>query len=247
MKKQCVINTLLFMGMFLAILFSLLKVTPFEVTSETYIGTIVTLLSLAATFVIGYQIYNAIEFKKEIENQKEKYNDIIKRNEEIKAKMIQQEFVMEEGFAIISSLIKYNSGQSFVVCGEAFQAMHNALVFSIETNRTDYEWIFNYLRLYIAEMNWQTFASGISCSSDKCWYINTPGKNYGKPLKEIIDEYIDPIKENDMKLRTNKNFCKIQLEYERIMKLFYKRVSDIIVDPMTQMSFEERKRIINSY
>ena len=118
--KQWIINLILLLFSITAILFSLLKVTPFEVTNETYIGTIVSLLSLATAFVIGYQIYNAIEFRKEIEIQRKKYDNIIRRNEEIENKLKQQEYTMQEGFDIISSLIKYNSDQSFLVCGTAF-------------------------------------------------------------------------------------------------------------------------------
>lgn len=109
--KQWIVNIILFILVLVALGFSLLKVTPFEITSETYIGVIVSLLSLAAAFVIGYQIYNAIEFRKEIKEQREKYNDIIRRNEEIEKKLKQQECVMQEGFDIISSLMEYNNGQ----------------------------------------------------------------------------------------------------------------------------------------
>ena len=89
--KQWMINLVLFILSIAAILFSLLKVTPFEITSETYIGTIVSLLSLATALVIGYQIYNAIELRKEIENQRKKYDEIIKRNEKIESKLKRQE------------------------------------------------------------------------------------------------------------------------------------------------------------
>ena len=85
--KQWMINLVLLILSILAILFSLLKVTPFEIIGDTYIGTIVSLLSLAAAFVIGYQIYNAIEIKKEVENQRKKYDEIVKRNEEIESKL----------------------------------------------------------------------------------------------------------------------------------------------------------------
>ena len=85
--KQWMINLVLLLLSLVALLFSLLKVTPFEITSETYIGTIVTLLSFAAALVIGYQIYNAIELRKEIENQRKKYDEIVKRNEEIEGKL----------------------------------------------------------------------------------------------------------------------------------------------------------------
>ena len=70
--KQWAINLLLFILVCLALLFAILKITPFEITGDTYIGTIVSLLSLAVAFVIGYQIYNAIELRREIKEQREK-------------------------------------------------------------------------------------------------------------------------------------------------------------------------------
>lgn len=243
--KQWIINLILLLLSIIAILFSLLKVTPFEVTSETYIGTIVSLLSLATAFVIGYQIYNAIEFRKEIEIQKKKYDNIIRRNEEIENKLKRQEYAMQEGFDIISSLIKYNSDQSFLVCGTAFQCMHRALLSSIETDRVDYEMIFGYLRIYISHMNSQTFTSGFACFPDRSYRINVPGDNYGKTLQDVIDEFAKPIKEDEKQIRSNKNFCKIQSEYNRVMKLFYHRLSDIAQNPMKQLTIEETEKITN--
>ena len=112
--KQWMINLVLLILSILAILFSLLKVTPFEIIGDTYIGTIVSLLSLAAAFVIGYQIYNAIEFRKEVENQRKKYDEIVKRNEEIESKLKCQEYAMQEGFDIISSLMNFGIGISLI-------------------------------------------------------------------------------------------------------------------------------------
>lgn len=243
--KQWLINLVLLLLSIAAILFSLLKVTPFEITGDTYIGTIVSLLSLAAAFVIGYQIYNAIEFRKEIENQRKKYNEIIKRNGEIESKLKCQEYTMQEGFDIISSLITYNSGPSDFVCGIAFQDMHRALLSSIETERTDYDWIFGWMRKFISEMNNQTFTSEYAKLSDGSYSINVPENNYGKTIQEVIDEFARPIIEDEKLIRSNKNFCKIQLEYNRVMKIFYKRLSDITQDPMKQLTAEEINRIIN--
>lgn len=42
--KQWIVNIILFILVLVALGFSLLKVTPFEITSETYIGVIVSLL-----------------------------------------------------------------------------------------------------------------------------------------------------------------------------------------------------------
>ena len=222
-----------------------IKVTPFEIIGDTYIGTIVSLLSLAAAFVIGYQIYNAIEFRKEVENQRKKYDEIVKRNEEIESKLKCQEYAMQEGFDIISSLITYNSKQSDLVCGIAFQDMHRALLSSIETERTDYDWIFGWMRKFISEMNSLTFTSGYAKLSDGSYIINVLGNNYGKTMQEVIDEFAKPIKEDEKRIRSNKNFCKIQLEYNRVMKVFYKRLSDIAQNPGKSLTVEEIDCIVN--
>ena len=243
--KQWMINLVLFILSIAAILFSLLKVTPFEITSETYIGTIVSLLSLATALVIGYQIYNAIELRKEIENQRKKYDEIIKRNEKIESKLKRQEYTMQEGFDIISSLINYNSGQSDLVCGIAFQDMHRALLSSIETDRMDYDWIFGWMRKFISEMNSLTFTSGCALQSDGSYHIIALGNNYGKTMQEVIDEFAKPIKEDEKLIRSNKNFCKIQLEYNRVMKVFYKRLSEIAQNPRKSLTAEEIDRIVN--
>lgn len=243
--KQWMINLVLLLLSIAAILFSLLKVTPFEITGDTYIGTIVSLLSLAAAFVIGYQIYNAIEFRREIKNQRKRYDEIVKRNGEIESKLKCQEYTMQEGFDIISSLITYNSRQSDLVCGIAFQDMHRALLSSIETDRMDYGWIFGWMRKFISEMNSQTFTSGHAQQSDGSYIINVLGNNYGKTMQEIIDEFAKPIKGDEKRIRSNKNFCKIQLEYNRVMKVFYKRLSDIAQNPGKSLTAEEIDRIVN--
>lgn len=243
--KQWIINFVLLLLSIAAILFSLLKVTPFEITGDTYIGTIVSLLSLAAAFVIGYQIYNAIEFRKEVENQRKKYNEIVKRNGEIESKLKCQEYTMQEGFDIISSLITYNSRQSDSACIIAFQNMHRALLSSIETERTDYDWIFGWMRRFICEMNINTLFSGYAMASDGSPRIFEAGNNYSKTIQEIIDEYTKPIIEDEKIIRSNKNFYKIQFEYNRVMKVFHKRLSDLAQDPNKQLTREEIDKIIN--
>ena len=155
-----------------------------------------------------------------------------------------QEYTMQEGFDIISSLIAYNSNQNFLVCGIAFRNMHRALLSSIETDRTDYDWIFSWMRGFISEMNSQTFTSGYAPMPDGSFRINALGNNYGKTLQEVIDEFAKPIKEDEKQIRSNKKFCKIQLEYNRVMKLFYNRLSEIAQDPMKQLTAEEIEHIV---
>ena len=80
--KQWMINIIVFVLVSFAIIIALLNVSPFEITGDAYIGIIITLLSIITAFIIGYQIYNSIEFKKEIVEQRERYEDILQKNQE---------------------------------------------------------------------------------------------------------------------------------------------------------------------
>lgn len=243
--KQWLINLILFLLTLIAIGIALLKVTPFEMIGDTYIGVIVSLLSLAVAFVIGYQIYNAVELRKEISEQRKLYDTIVQKHKEMNEKYEEQNNQTQEGFDIISSFICYNRGQGFIECGQAFLNMHRALVSSIKTNRTDYEWIFSYLRLYISQISGQTFGLGFCRDKDKNFIVNVHGKNYGRSLNSIIDEYLTPIKVDEQRIRADKNFCKIQCEYNRVMKIFFNRINSILTDPMKALSSEEQNEIVN--
>lgn len=241
--KQKQINVILLCMALLAILISVLKVTPFEVNESTYIGAIVTLLSLATTIVIGYQIYNTIEIKKDIEEQKRKYDDILSKNAEMEKKYKEQNYEMQEGFDILSSLINFHKGQGLAVCGEAFYSMHHALISSIETERTDYEWIFHYMRKFLSHFEWQTFSGGLILREDNIYYNATMGEDSGKTLQEMVNRYLEPIREDEKLIRSNSNFCKIQFEYNRVIKLLYQRMDVIIKEPMRVLTPEEEERI----
>ena len=71
----------------LALVFSLIRVIPFEVTADTYTGVIVTLLSVVVTIIIGYQIFNIIEFKDKLNSQidenKSIHSEILKMKEDV--------------------------------------------------------------------------------------------------------------------------------------------------------------------
>jgi len=235
------INIILFSLTIVAILIALLKATPFEITGDAYIGIIVTLLSIASTLVIGYQIYNAIEFRKEINNQKRQYELVLQKSQEIDKKFCEQEYQIQEGFDLISSLINYNSIDGIA---QAFYSMHHALLSSIETNRTDYEWIFSYLREFISKFCNQTFSLPFFTQVKGIHYVKT-SENINMPLKELVDIYLTLIKDDENKIRANSNFYKIQLEYNRIMKLFYQRIENIVSNPNEEITDEERSKIIN--
>lgn len=51
--------------------FSLLRIIPVEITNDTYLGVIATLIGISVTLIIGYQIYNSIEINRKLETIKE--------------------------------------------------------------------------------------------------------------------------------------------------------------------------------
>ena len=68
--QQKIINIMLGIGILLSLFFSLYKVIPCEITNDTYIGTIVTALSIVSTLVVDYQIINAVEIKRDLREQR---------------------------------------------------------------------------------------------------------------------------------------------------------------------------------
>lgn len=254
--KQKIINLLFVIGILLSLFFSWYKVIPCEITNDTYIGTIVTALSIVITLVIGYQIINVIEIRKDLreqraENEKERnrYAQLLKDVEQksliLERKIKEQENEASEGLNLLHSLIVFNDGQDFVTCAEAFAIMHRALQYSIETDRTEYEWIFQDLRKFISVMQVQAFNASVSYQKDGKITITVPGHPYyGKELKTMLDDYCKPIYEVDSIIRSNPNFIKIKLEYERVMRHFEIRIQSMLKDPSTPPSQEEQDYVM---
>ena len=243
-------------GILLSLFFSWYKVIPYEITNDTYIGTIVTALSIIITLVIGYQIINAIEIRRDLreqraENEKERnhYAKLIKDAEQkslmLERKIKKQENETLEGLNLLNALIVFNNGQDFVTCADAFAIMHKALQYSIETERTEYEWIFLYLRKFVSVMQVQAFNASVSFHKDGKVTINVLGHPYyGKELKTMLGDYCKPIYEVDGIIRSNPNYMKIKMEYERVMRHFENRIQGILKDPITPPSQDEQEFIM---
>lgn len=245
--KQIFINIALALLGITAICFSLLKIMPFEITEETYIGVIVSLLGLATTFIIGYQIYNAIEFKNELSTLRKRYEEAVVKNEELEKKFIQQNYQTQEGFDIISMFINKIEDQTPASAANSFYILHHALISSLDSGRTEYEWIFEKLREFICQLSGNTFAYGLGRRSDGVWFITSNVENELKPLKEVISAYTHPIQTEETIIRNKQNFCNIQIEYNRIIRLFYKRLKEIELHPDKQITQEEKNMILGLF
>lgn len=63
-----------------SVIFSILRVVPCEIGNDTFLGTIVTLMSIVVTLVIGYQIFSVVEFSGELQRQKGENQKLSKDN-----------------------------------------------------------------------------------------------------------------------------------------------------------------------
>lgn len=229
--KQSAINWILFILVLFSIGFSVLHIMPFEISEDTYIGTTTTLLSLAVTLIIGYQIYNAVELKNEIKEQRKLYEEAKKECSEINTELKMQQYQTQEGFDIIGSLISYNKSSLAEDSMNAFVQMHHALLSSIETDRDDYEWIFAYMRKFLSNFSGQGFCRNWGQMGDKWIASNSPDVKKCKTLDELINDYLKPIRTDERLLRKNNKFVKIKMEYNRIMLILDKVMDKIKENP----------------
>lgn len=242
--KQWMINCVLFIICLTALWFSLMKITPFEIGEEAYVGIITTLLSLAVAFVIGYQIYNAVELKNDVKEQRRLLELTKKENDEYKNYLVKQKYQTQEGFDVISALMTYNSGGDTSPIN-AFAQMHHALLSSIETDRTDYEWIFMNMRKFISEFSSHAFTQGSFTEKGGEYYICDNNKRVQK-LSKFIDSQLKPLYEEGTLLRKKSNFVKIEIEYNRVMKAFTKALDIIKENPIMNVMPEDfKKEILN--
>ncbi|MCL2311328.1 MAG: hypothetical protein FWC41_02395 [Firmicutes bacterium] len=223
----------------IAMSFTFFRITPFEFSNDIYIGIIATFVAVSATLVIGFQIVNTLEIRKEISEQRKMSDELKQMNNGLNKTIENQQNKMEEGFSIINALMQYQKGYQY--SNIAFYYLHHALISSLRIDESEYEWLFEWLRAFIADINWENFnCGGISKQNDSyiCVGLNSP--HFQKEFKDIVKEYTIQIDEDEEKIRGDKNFCRIQMEYDRIMKLYRKRILEIIEDPTKQLTPEEK-------
>lgn len=238
--KQQIFNIIVGFISILALFFSLFKITPFAITSETYIGIIVSALSIAATLVIGYQILNAIEIKRElkqfdekVQQQDFKYKSIIEKNTELERKLRIQESLFQGGFDIINANIELDKGNAKV----AFYYNHHSLIYYLQSEFNDFQPIFDSLRTNIVYLSIQSFILEYT--------TNQNGELINQDVISDINSYKSIINSDENIIRKQPNFIIIQTEYNRVIGYFYKRIDDIIRKPDIQLSEFEKDKILN--
>lgn len=64
MKTRPLLSIVALLVAVLALIVSIFRIIPnVVITNDTYIGTIATFMGITTTLIVGYQIYNSIDFK----------------------------------------------------------------------------------------------------------------------------------------------------------------------------------------
>lgn len=255
--RQRFVNIIFVCLSFTAIGFSLWKVTPFTVSEGTFIGLIVSLLSTVVTFSIGYQILNVIELRKEIkkahdDNEALQNENLILGDElkVLKKEMVEAQKMQESkeqvNYFMLSSLIEFNSGQKIQTCLTAFSYMHKALLCSLNIGGQNDEWIFKWMRTFIADICKQSFPFNLlSTDENGIIYVSLMGQQNRLLYSEAIDNYCSNIYETDIEIKNNHNFERIRFEYNRVMNLFRKRIGQVKNEPNKLISDQDKIELLN--
>ena len=220
--------------------FSLFRVFPCEVGNETFLGIVLSAVGIIVTLVMGYQIFSVVEFRGELQKQKEENiklaHDNAKLQQMIRNQMgalDKQKGRIEEGLNMCFSYINYFSGQDVCTAFGAFVPMLDALYYSLDSDDDGIDDIFSNLRLFVGKIQTQSFAIPGGCGDVHGKYIITEPQHpfYNRTIDEYMNSRLNPVKNIDDKIRNHKNYKFIKVSYEDIMALFNEKVSKIILDP----------------
>lgn len=149
--RQTVINLFLLSLCVIALGFSIARVVPCEITTETYIGILVTLLGVIVTVAIGYQIYSVFKFRDDLERQlkllKRLENRVGNTRNQVDETMKNIDSLKEE----TNAANKNNKSLSQFVC--YYTISHSEYI----NDKTNLSWILSSLR---------TIYFGLKCSDD---------------------------------------------------------------------------------
>jgi hypothetical protein len=70
-----------------ALVFSIVRVAPFTITEGTYIGIIAAFIGISVAILIGYQIFNVIDWKDKMQQFKKQQDELNQQSDKIKTEL----------------------------------------------------------------------------------------------------------------------------------------------------------------
>lgn len=177
---------------------------------ECYIGIIATLIAVCTTFVVGFQIIDNITIKRKLHN-------IEKTQRETQQQLIIQRNVTQESICFFNGLEILNNGKDVLKRpSAAFLHFHQALIYSIEIDREDYDWLFDYLYKCIEDLTYNDF-------EDR----SIVGENQMKQVQEGIEAFLKNLSEVESALKKSRNFVKIKPVYKQMRNALDAKLNNI--------------------
>lgn len=168
---------------------------------ECSINVAVTLIAACTALITGFHVVNFFTIN-------HKLHKIRKMQMEIEEQIGKQRNVTQEYICIANGLEIWNHCDNPLTRGsKAFLEFHHALLFSIELEREDYDWLFDYLDKCIKALSYNDF--------DNREVIDN---NQKQRVRTGISEFTKLIDEDTVILKRSKNYFRIKHQYETMRK-----------------------------
>lgn len=102
-------------------------------TNDTFVGVMAGFMGACATIIVGFQIYNSIEYRNKLENISKMQSELAKELHEVRQERIKSEHVLRYGVNFTAALA-LSSKQPFT----SFETYYKALIEALEANEPSY-------------------------------------------------------------------------------------------------------------
>lgn len=255
--KHKFVQWLIFTWLTILTLSLIIRVEPNIVWSgDTFIGVFVAAIGVSVAFIVGHQIYNALDVKNDIRNLKaenQKFTDEVNKSVadmETNNRLFQEKIDNEissltqsvnssenririinasvkEGIAVLDALRIADDRGNLSNYLNAFIKMQEALLNGLDYNSNNYRFILEKMRYFAKQICTQSFGGSFAHNKDGFYYCSPNSIYFGRPLKEVLDaDILPPIKDVESKIKDHPKFSCISHDYTVLMEKFYNRINE---------------------
>lgn len=225
-------------------------------SGDTFIGVFVAAIGIAVAFIVGYQIYNAVDIKTDLRNMRNEIQSITDRvNASLSENTVSnRDFRMmidkkidslnqsitsaenrisiinasvKEGIAVLDALRIAEDSGNISNYLNAFVKMHEALLNGLDYDSNNYRFMLDNMREFAKRICTQSFGGGFSINHDGFYFCSPSSVYNGRALKDVLEtEILPPIKDIETKIKGHPKFSSISHDYTILMEKFYNRVNE---------------------
>lgn len=230
--KQNYINFILFALIVACGCICYVRVVPCAIIDyQTYIGIIATLIGVAVTIIVGFQIYNYLSHKEEIKELKGTIQYIIDEYDNLKKG---QSNAQNELQHLLANIREYkfmleaeqidNSGSLKSL--DAFIHCHKALIYSLNYNSSEIKNIFERLNKYLGNITFKEIGEFVLLKNGEKYNIDPNSSFYKYSLTEALDVILKDFTVDNKIITTHENYSRISLLYEDLVQKFYDKLNE---------------------